>query len=177
MADKPLIAVSSCLLGNCVRYDGGHKRNENVLALREHFELYPVCPEAECGLGVPREPMRLIGTAGSPKLVTVETKEDKTRMLLLWVEKKILELAAIRELAGFVLKARSPSCGIGNVKISSDNRTDDKTNTKTKAVWTAGLFAFALKERFPGLAFASEEEIMDSKKAEEFIAVALRMNR
>jgi uncharacterized protein YbbK (DUF523 family) len=82
MADKPSLGVSSCLLGNNVRYDGGHKLDRYLVdTLGRHVRWVPVCPEVECGLGVPRESMRLIGDPASPRLVTVRTKADLTERM------------------------------------------------------------------------------------------------
>jgi len=107
-----VIAVSACLLGLPTRYDGGGKRDEALLALLDGREiiLLPVCPEAEAGLGIPREPMRLEGDPEQPRLVAIESRRDLTGPMEAWSKKRLAELAALGARA-FILKARSPSCG------------------------------------------------------------------
>ncbi|MEJ2040706.1 MAG: DUF523 domain-containing protein, partial [Desulfosarcinaceae bacterium] len=74
MTEKINIGISSCLLGNKVRYDGGHKLDRYITdTLGQYMDFIPVCPEVECGLPVPREPMRLVGDPRNPRLVTVKT--------------------------------------------------------------------------------------------------------
>jgi len=79
MTETIKIGVSTCLLGEPVRYDGGHKRNRYVTdVLSEYFDFVPVCPEVECGMPIPRESMRLVGDPATPRLVTIKTKLDHT---------------------------------------------------------------------------------------------------
>lgn len=111
------IGVSSCLLGTRVRYDGGHQYLPFVSETIGHiFELVPVCPEAECGLGVPREIMHLVGDPERPRLITTKTGIDHTDLLLSWTRRKVRELRD-RQLAGFIVKSKSPSCGMELVKV------------------------------------------------------------
>src|SRR5512136_687892 len=104
------IGVSACLLGEKVRYDGGHKHDRCITdTLGRVFSLIPVCPEVECGLPVPREVMRLEGAPAHPRLVTVESRLDLTERLLAFCREKMAELEG-EALSGFILKSRSPSC-------------------------------------------------------------------
>jgi len=114
---KVKIGISSCLLGERVRYDGGHKLDRYITeTLGQYFEWVSVCPEVEYGLPVPREVMRLEGNPDYPRLVTVQTKVDHTEGMLKWTDKKLKDLGQ-EKLCGFIFKSRSPSSGIGGVKI------------------------------------------------------------
>jgi uncharacterized protein YbbK (DUF523 family) len=113
--DKIRLGISSCLLGENVRYDGGHKLDAYLKdKLGELVEWVPMCPETECGLGVPREAMHLIGTAESPRLVTRNSGIDHTDKMLKWAKKKLSQLEK-EKLCGFVFKNDSPSCGLHSV--------------------------------------------------------------
>ena len=126
--EKIKVGISSCLMGNKVRYDGGDRLDRHLVeTLGRYAEYVPVCPEAECGLPVPREPMRLEGDIGSPRLVTIETRLDHTDRMAGWAERRLAELEG-ENLCGFIFKANSPSCGMEGV---------------------AGIFARAFMERFP----------------------------
>ena len=111
------IGVSSCLLGNKVRYDGGHKHDRYITeTLGNYFEFLPVCPEVECGLPIPREAMRLIGDPESPRLVTNKTGVDHTDRMTQWAEQRVNQLAG-EDLCGFIFKSKSPSSGMERVKV------------------------------------------------------------
>ena len=113
--DKIKLGISSCLLGESVRYDGAHKLDVYLKdKLGKFVEWVPVCPETECGLGVPREPMYLTGLPESPRLVTRNSKIDHTDRMLEWAEKELAQLEK-EKLSGFVFKNNSPSCGLNNV--------------------------------------------------------------
>ncbi|MBF0496332.1 MAG: DUF523 domain-containing protein, partial [Deltaproteobacteria bacterium] len=110
--DCPIkIGVSACLLGEQVRYDGGHRRNPFIAdTLGQFVQFVPVCPEAECGFGVPRETMRLVGDPEAPRLVTTQTGQDHTNRMRAWTEHRVAELGG-DDLSGFIFKSGSPSCG------------------------------------------------------------------
>jgi len=85
MEEKIKLGISSCLLGNKVRFDGGHKRDHFLTdTLGQYVEYVPVCPEVEYGLGIPREALRLVGDPDSPRLVTSRTHLDHTEGMLRW---------------------------------------------------------------------------------------------
>ena len=114
---KNQFGISSCLLGENVRYDGGHKWDRYITdTLGLYFEWVPVCPEVEYGLPIPREAMRLVGSPSSPRLITIRTGIDHTDGMFQWIDKK-LSLLADEDLYGFIFKSKSPSSGIGGVKI------------------------------------------------------------
>lgn len=158
---KIKLGVSSCLLGNKVRYDGGHKHDKYITkVLGQYFDFVPVCPEVECGLPIPREAMRLIGDPENPRLVTNKTGVDHTERMHKWAEARVSELAK-ENLCGFIFKNRSPSSGMERVKVY------DKNNVP-RAVGV-GLFAKAFKERFPLLPTEEEGRLHDILLRENFI--------
>jgi uncharacterized protein YbbK (DUF523 family) len=155
------IGISQCLLGDHVRYDGGHKRDALLAdTLSRRIEWVPVCPEVEAGLGVPREPMRLEGTAASPRLVTVTTGADHTAAMQRFSTRRLRELERL-DLSGYVFKARSPSCGIGQVPIKNTQGIESPEGV--------GLFARALIERFPQLPVEDEDRLHDPGILKDFL--------
>jgi len=155
------IGVSSCLLGERVRYDGGHKRDGFLVDMLGRFVDYvPVCPEVEAGFGVPREAMRLVGDPRSPRLLTQKTKQDMTTRMRRWIDAKLRELAD-EDLCGFVFKSRSPSSGMERVPVY-----DDSGMVRGRGV---GLFARAFMNRFPHLPVEDEGRLNDIEIREHFI--------
>jgi uncharacterized protein YbgA (DUF1722 family)/uncharacterized protein YbbK (DUF523 family) len=111
------LGISSCLLGHKVRYDGGHKCDRFLKnTLGQYVEYVPVCPEAEAGLGTPREALRLVGDPEHPRLLTNQSKQDFTDLMVQWSKKRVEELEN-ENLCGFIFKSKSPSCGIKQVKV------------------------------------------------------------
>ncbi len=109
MEERIKLGVSACLLGQNVRYNGGHSRDAFITdTLSKYVEFFPVCPEVECGLPVPREAMRLVGDPESPRLITSKTKQDHTESMLKWCLWRIRELEEL-DLYGFIFKKGSPS--------------------------------------------------------------------
>lgn len=169
VAPRLRIGISQCLLGDAVRYDGGHKR-DTLLAdtLSRQIEWVPVCPEVEAGLGVPREPMRLEGTAASPQLVTTTSGVDHTATMHRFSVRRLRELERL-DLSGFVLKARSPSCGIGGVPLLSAQRIETLEGV--------GLFAQALIAHFPLLPVEDEDRLHDPQILKDFLKRASDYHR
>jgi len=159
--EKINLAISSCLLGNKVRYDGGHKLD---LYLRDTLGKYvnwsPVCPEVECGLPIPREAMRLVGEKHSPRLVTIKTQIDHTERMQRWIVLKLKELEGLN-LCGFVFKSKSPSSGMRAVKVYGKEGIP-----VNKGV---GLFAKAFMDRFPLVPVEDEGRLNDASLRENFI--------
>src|SRR5208337_4812247 len=158
---KIILGISSCLLGNAVRYDGGH-RLDHFLAdtLGQYVDWVPVCPEVECGLPVPREAMHLFGYPENPRLVTIRSGVDHTDRMKKWAKKKVAELEK-EELSGFVFKSRSPSSGMRGVKIYSDAGIPSATGS--------GIFAHAFMKQFPLLPVEDEGRLYDPGLRENFI--------
>lgn len=159
--EKIKIGISSCLLGEKVRYDGGHKWDRYITdTLGQFFEWVPVCPEVEYGLPVPREAMHLIGTPDSPHLVTVRTGIDHTEDMLEWVAKKLKKLGK-EELCGFIFKSRSPSSGISGVKVYTSSGMPGKKG--------AGIFGGAFTRHFPIIPVIDDGRLHNLSLRENFI--------
>jgi uncharacterized protein YbgA (DUF1722 family)/uncharacterized protein YbbK (DUF523 family) len=154
------IGVSACLLGQKVRYDGGHKHYHYLTdTLGKFFRFLPVCPEVECGLPIPREAMRLEGTAEEPRLVTSRTGRDLTGQMLDYCNRRVDELAA-ENLCGFVFKKDSPSSGLFRVRVYRKG---------SPARDGRGLFAAAVVTRLPLLPAEEEGRLGDENLRENFI--------
>ena len=161
MREKIRLGISSCLLGNRVRYDGQHKLDHFLVdVLGQYVEWVPVCPEVECGLPVPREAMRLVGDPEHPRLVTIKTRIDHTDRMLKWASRRARELDR-EDLCGFVFKSRSPSSGMKSVKVYNDDGMPSQTGV--------GLFAKAFMDRFPLLPVEDEGRLNDALLRENFI--------
>jgi uncharacterized protein YbgA (DUF1722 family)/uncharacterized protein YbbK (DUF523 family) len=162
MKDRPNLGISACLLGEKVRYDGGHKLDRYLRdVLGEFVNWIPVCPEVECGLTVPRGIMRLAAESpGSPRLVTLSSGVDQTERMMNWTKKRLNNLEK-QNLIGFVFKARSPSCGMRNVKVYDGLGAPHKNGI--------GLFARAFMERFPLIAAEEEGRLNNPDLRENFI--------
>lgn len=155
------LGISRCLLGEQVRYDGGHKRDRFLTdVLSRHVEWVPVCPEVEAGFGTPREAMRLEGGSGSPKLMTVESRRNMTEPMTRFAERKVDALEEA-DVSGYVFKQDSPSCGADRVRVF-----DRQGAAKRSGV---GLFARAFIKRFPLIPVEEEGRLSDPMLREHFI--------
>jgi uncharacterized protein YbgA (DUF1722 family)/uncharacterized protein YbbK (DUF523 family) len=155
------IGVSSCLLGNKVRFDGGHKHDPYITGtLAQYFTFVPVCPEVECGLPIPREAMRLVGDPAAPALVTNKTGVDHTERMTNWARRRVAELEA-EDLCGFIFKNRSPSSGMERVKVYDRNNVPQNSGV--------GMFARIFMEHFPLLPVEEEGRLHDMRLRENFI--------
>jgi uncharacterized protein YbbK (DUF523 family)/uncharacterized protein YbgA (DUF1722 family) len=156
-----LIGVSACLLGEHVRYDGGHKRNAFLLEeLAPHVRLVPVCPEVGIGLGVPREAIRLVRRGDRVRLLG-SAGADYTDAMRRWAGTVIDELRE-RDLSGFVLKKGSPSCGVERVRVWDEGLQQPSRPAR-------GVFAQALVEAMPALAIEEEGRLNDPGLREHFV--------
>jgi len=159
--EKIKIGISSCLLGEKVRYDAGHKLDRYIAdTLGQYFEWVSVCPEVEYGLPVPRESMHLVGAPDSPHLVTVKTGVDHTEGMLKWANKKFRELEK-EELCGFIFKSRSPSSGIGGVKVYTSSGMPSKRGV--------GIFGGVFMQHFPLIPVIDDGRLHDPSLRENFI--------
>src|SRR5512143_963140 len=156
------IGVSSCLLGNPVRLDGGHRRDPVVARLSRLFTLVPLCPEVEVGMGTPRPPIRLVRGRGGPRLLEPESGREHTASMRRWARRGLAELEGLG-LAGFVLKSRSPSCGLDGVDLwpARGGRSSPEGR---------GLFAEALLARWPDLPVEEEGRLRDPLARRRFVA-------
>jgi uncharacterized protein YbbK (DUF523 family) len=155
------IGISSCLLGNNVRYDGGNKRNALIVdELGEQFTWFPICPETDSGLGIPREMIELRGDPGNPRLYAIESHQDKTEPLISFSQKSSEHLAQAM-ICGFIFKSKSPSCGLENVRVY------DKSGMITGT--SAGFFAKFLMDKFPQLPVTDELCLQNPRMRDSFI--------
>lgn len=169
MTERIRLGVSSCLLGENVRFDGGHKHDRFITdTLGQYVEFVPVCPEVECGLGVPRESMRLVGNSQSPRLMTVRTHVDLTDRMLTWAEKRVKALEK-EGLCGFIFKSDSPSSGMERVKVYNEKGMAEKKGV--------GLFAHAFMDHFPLIPVEEEGRLHDPKLRENFIERIFTLKR
>jgi uncharacterized protein YbbK (DUF523 family) len=159
--EKIRIGISACLLGENVRYDGGHRHDPYLTdSLGRYFDWVPVCPEVEYGLGVPREPMRLEGDPEAPRLLTIRTRIDHTEGMLAWAAGK-LDVLAGEDLCGFIFKEKSPSSGMAAVKVYNEAGV-----AGGKGV---GIFAGAFMKRFPLLPVEEDGRLHDPVLRKNFI--------
>jgi uncharacterized protein YbgA (DUF1722 family)/uncharacterized protein YbbK (DUF523 family) len=169
MENRMRIGLSTCLLGENVRFDGGHKRDRFVTdTLGQFLEFVPVCPEMECGLGVPRESMRLVGKPESPRLVTNRTKIDHTERMITWARKRVQELEK-EDLCGFIFKSRSPSSGMERVRVYNEKGIPEKKGV--------GMFARIFMEHFPLLPVEEDGRLHDIRLRENFIERIFALKR
>jgi len=155
------LGVSACLLGERVRYDGGHKRDDFLNdVLGQHVEWVPVCPEVELGLGVPRPTLRLVGRPESPRLVQEATGEDLTDRMRGYAAARVRDLERLA-LDGYVLKRASPSCGVHRVRVYQAAGAPSGNGR--------GLFATALLQGLPLLPVEEEGRLTDPAIRENFI--------
>ena len=158
---KVRLGISSCLLGEKVRFDGGHKLDRYLTnTLGEYVEFVPVCPEVECGFPVPRESLRLVGDPESPRLVTTRTGQDFTDRMARWASRRVVELEK-EDLCGYIFKSKSPSSGMERVKIYDANGVPSNRGV--------GMFAMAFMKHFPLLPVEEEGRLHDPGLRENFI--------
>ena len=163
------VGISACLLGQEVRYDGGHKRAQFLLeAFGESVEWVPVCPEVEAGFGTPREPVQLLRSDTSVRMITVTTRRDLTAPMDEFVRRRLQELRR-EELSGYILKAHSPSCGPAQVNVF------DRQGAVVES--GRGLFAEALIREFPDLPIEDEGQLSDPRLLQDFVSRALAYRR
>jgi len=156
--------VSACLLGEALRYDGGSKPHEPLLR-SDRVRWVKVCPEVELGMPVPREPIRMERGPSGLRLVGVESRRDHTEAMSSWAEAR-LDALADEGICGFVLKARSPSCA------HHDAAVFDAAGGLAPISSGPGMFAAALRRRFPDIPLADEEALWTAEALEELLDAA-----
>ncbi len=157
---KIKLAISSCLLGQAVRYDGGHKRDPYINGtLCKHFEFVPVCPEMAIGLGVPRPPIRLQQQGERIRVVgEQDTSIDVTEKLYAYGQEMGEQL---EQISGYIVKSRSPSCGLERVPVYDAQGHDSGL--------ADGGFVHSLKKKLPLLPMEEEERLGDGLFRDNFI--------
>ncbi len=158
---KIQIGISSCLLGEEVRYNGGHKRS-NICTdqLQKYFEYTPLCPEVSIGLGVPRKPIRLVGDPTNPRAVgSDDASFDVTDKLKSFAEKT---LPALHSISGYIFVKGSPSCGVSRVKVYLDNGMP-------AAEHGSGIYSKMVMDKYPLLPVEEAGRLNDPILKENFI--------
>ena len=169
MEKRIKLGISTCLLGENVRYDGGHQLDHFLTeTLGQYVEWIPVCPEVECGLGTPRESMRLEGPPESPRLVTTRTHVDHTDRMLKWADERVRRLEK-ENLFGFIFKSRSPSSGMERVRVYDEKGMPSMTGR--------GIFAGVIMDHFPLVPVEEDGRLRDPKIRENFIERLFALKR
>jgi uncharacterized protein YbgA (DUF1722 family)/uncharacterized protein YbbK (DUF523 family) len=169
MPKRIKLGISSCLLGNTVRWNSGHKLDRFLTnTLGQFVDYVAVCPEVEAGFGVPRESMRLVGDPENPRLVTFKTKTDQTDRMLGWARKRVKELEK-EDLHGFIFKSDSPSSGMIRVKVYSEKGMPVKKGV--------GMFARQFMVHFPLIPTEDDGRLHDAKIRENFIERIFSLRR
>ena len=155
------IGISSCLLGENVRYDGGHKRDRFVTGELSHYmDFLPLCPELGSGMGIPRPPIRLVGDPDNPRLLGVaDPSMDVTGQVERYARRAVRTLDSI---SGYILKKDSPSCGMKRVKVYPEKGGVAERKG-------SGIFARVLMEQYPNLPVEEEGRLNDAVLRENFI--------
>ena len=155
------LGISRCLLGDEVRYDGGHQRDRFLTdVLGRYVEWMPVCPEVEMGMGVPREPIRLVGRTDAPRLLGVTSNIDHSAAMARFSERKVRELESL-DLCGYVFKKNSPTCGMARVRVFTAHGMPSRTGI--------GMFARVFMNHFPLTPVEEEGRLQDAALRENFI--------
>jgi len=166
---RPLLGISTCLLGEPVRYNGGHKHDYYLTdILGAYVDYQPVCPEVECGMGIPREAVHLEGTADDNRLVGTRSKTDWTNIMNNWAEKRLDELSR-QPLCGFIFKSGSPSSGMTHVKVYDKNGVPHNVGV--------GMFARAVIKRFPFLPVEDDGRLHSAAIKETFLDHVFTLHR
>jgi uncharacterized protein YbbK (DUF523 family) len=163
------IGISACLLGEEVRFDGGHKLDTFLTdILGPLVQWVPVCPEVEVGMGTPREPLRLHRSGKDLRMITVRTGHDYTDAMNRWADMRLQELAG-EDLCGYVLKSDSPSCGMEGVKVYDEAGVPERSGR--------GLFAQILTQHMPWLPVEEEGRLRDKQRREHFLERVFALHR
>jgi uncharacterized protein YbgA (DUF1722 family)/uncharacterized protein YbbK (DUF523 family) len=158
---KAKLGISACLLGQTVRFDGGHKRDYFLTeTFGQYVDWVPVCPELEVGMGVPRESVRLVGTKERPRMIAERSGKDWTVEMNLFAAKRVKSLQKL-ELAGYVFKKNSPSCGMERLRLYDAKGIPSQEGR--------GLFAGAVMSELPLLPVEEEGRLNDPVLRENFI--------
>ena len=166
---RPLVGISTCLLGEKVRYDGGSKLDRYLHdTLGRFVKFVPVCPEVESGMGVPRDAMRLVNMNDQVRLVTGKTGTDQTVTMQGWMKKRLPALSG-NKLCGYIFKSRSPSCGLFRVKVYSPEGMPTGSSR--------GIYAGAFTIAFPLVPVEEEGRLNDGRLRENFIERIFIMQR
>jgi len=156
------IGISSCLVGEKVRWNGGHKQDRYITdTLGNFFDWVPVCPEVEVGMGIPRETVSLYGAPENPRMRGKTSQTDWTDKMQRYSKARVRELEE-NNLCGFIFKSKSPSCGINRIPVYA---APGSSTVKR----SSGLFAKAFALKNPLIPIEEEGRLTDLKIRENFI--------
>ena len=162
---KPKLAVSSCLMGNPVRYDGKDKSNQDVmLFLADAFEIFVICPEVAIGMSVPRLPVALFESESGVHATGIANRGYEITLPLIEYANSLHD--QLLQASGYIFKARSPSCGVGSTPVFSPDEKQIRTGN--------GVFANAVRQMFPDMPVVEESDIEDEKRREDFREQVMR---
>ncbi|NCF29255.1 MAG: DUF523 domain-containing protein [Gammaproteobacteria bacterium] len=158
--ERILVGISSCLLGQPVRYDGGHKRDGYLIeVLGKHFEFLPLCPEVAIGMGIPRPPIRLTGDPSRPRAVGVQVDGlDVTDKLIEYAHSV---MASRPRISGYIFKQGSPTCGMAQVAVYNERGESHATSS--------GLYAGVVMGALPSMPVAEEGRLTDAALRDKFV--------
>ncbi|NYT03112.1 MAG: DUF1722 domain-containing protein, partial [Candidatus Methanofastidiosa archaeon] len=165
---KPRIVISKCIEFDSCRYNGQMISSDFVEKLKSFVEFIPICPEFEIGLGVPRDPIRIVSFAGEMKLIQPKTEKDVTKQM---IDFSNSFLDNIINIDGFILKSKSPSCGIKDTKIFSGYGSPPNQSKGS------GFFGKAVLERYPNLAIEDEGRLINSRIKQHFLTKIYALRR
>jgi len=169
MEGRIKLGISTCLLGEKVRYDGGHKLDRFLTdTLGQYVQYVPVCPEVESGFGIPREAFRLVGDPDKPRLITSRTHQDYTERMTKWAQRRVVELEK-EGLCGFIFKSNSPSSGMERVRVYNEKGMPVKKGR--------GVFAHIFMAHFPLIPVEEEGRLHDPRLRENFIERIFALRR
>jgi uncharacterized protein YbbK (DUF523 family) len=159
---RPLVASSACLLGEAVRYDGGHKYQANIeQLLLPSLQLQAICPEVDIGLGIPRPTLDGISTPKGVRILESNNHSvDVTDSLVELAQNHVDQCGPFWPLCGYIFKARSPSCGAGSLVI-------DPHLDKGETAW--GAFAGHIHQQMPWLLLYEEEDLQSEQACEDLL--------
>jgi len=167
--EKIKLGIASCLLGNEVRWNGGHKLDRFLRdELGRYVEWVPVCPEVECGMSIPRETVRLTGDPADPRLVAPKSGTDWTETMRAWASSRLDQLEK-ENICGYVFRHGSPSSGMRGIKVWQANGQPLYSGV--------GLWARMVMERFPSLPFEDDGRLHDPGIRENFIIRVFTLQR
>lgn len=167
--DRPPVGVSACLVGEQVRYDGNHKRHPQVVSLLANlFELIPICPEVEIGLGIPREPIQLQQTSTGLRLLGVQSGQDHTDRMQEFARQAAQQMESLQA-CGYILKSKSPSCGLQHVKLFNQDGSFQRIGR--------GIFAARLQQHSPFLPMVEEAALEETARREHFVEIVQAFHR
>jgi uncharacterized protein YbbK (DUF523 family) len=158
--NKIRIAVSSCLLGEAVRYDGTDKHIEYITQqLAKEYNLVSLCPEMAVGMGVPRPPIHLADDGKRIQALGIDDPSCNMTQALAQFGEKIIKMHP--DICGYIFKKNSPSCGIKNVKVLNTQGSYERRGV--------GVFADTIMKALPLLLVIDEDDFLDDKVREEFL--------